>query len=245
MIYSSYYRLHASFFGKNSGDSVTFIWLALVQSQSEIVVLCVMQQPGSSLIPQGGIWGGSVAVLTNPTNRYNSDVSTVDTIRVMQRLAHGYSRHPSVVAAVSHALSASVPSSQRDVACAIFYWVRTTIRFVEDETLLYEQLGVDLEDLDKELLIVPPVLLAMPNPQGDCDDFSLLLAAMLLCAGLKPYFVTVAADPLEPHKFSHIYICVHLADESNHLCLDAGNRLAMVAPGWESANVTRKAIWTV
>lgn len=204
-----------------------------------------MPQPSSSLIPHGGIWGGSVAVLSNPTHRYNSDVSTRDTIRVMQRLAHGYSRHPSVVMAVSHALTGIDPSLQRDVACAIFYWVRTNIRFVEDETLLYEQLGVDLEDLDKELLIVPPVLLSMPNPQGDCDDFSLLLAAMLLCAGLRPYFVTVAADPLEPQKFSHIYICVHLADENNHLCLDAGNRLVMVEPGWESPRVTRKAIWVV
>ena len=204
-----------------------------------------MPQPSSSLIPHGGIWGGSVAVLANPTHRYNSDVSTRDTIRVMQRLAHGYSRHPSVVMAVTHALSGIDPSSQRDVACAIFYWVRTNIRFVEDETLLYEQLGVDLEDLDKELLIVPPVLLSMPNPQGDCDDFSLLIAAMLLCAGLRPYFVTVAADPLEPHKFSHIYICVQLADENNHFCLDAGNRLVMVEPGWESPKVTRKAIWVV
>lgn len=204
-----------------------------------------MQQPGSSLIPQRGIWGSPVAVLTNRTNRYNSDVSTRDTIRVMQRLAHTYSRDRLVIAAVSQALSAGEANSQRDVACAIFYWVRANVRFVEDETLLYEQLGVGAEDLDKELLIVPPLLLSMPNPQGDCDDFSLLIAAMLLCAGQRPYFVTVAADPLEPQKFSHIYICVELADENDHLCLDAGNRLAMVSPGWESGKVTRKAIWAV
>lgn len=207
----------------------------------------MQQQPSPSLLPslQHGIWGGPVAVLSHRTNRYNSDVSTVATIRIMQRLAHGYSSHPSVMAAVGQALSGGGVSSQRDIACAIFYWVRTNVRFVEDETLLYEQLGVDPEELDKELLIVPPVLLAMANPQGDCDDFSLLLAAMLLCAGVRPYFVTVAADPLEPQKFSHIYVCAELADENNHLCLDAGNRMPMVPPGWESGKVTRKAIWVV
>lgn len=199
-----------------------------------------MQQPSLSR----GIWGGSVALLSNRTNRYDSDVSTADTILILRRLAHLYSRDPSVVAAVSHSLSGGA-SSQRDVASAIFHWVRTNVRFVEDETLLYEQLGVGIEDLDKELLIVPPVLLAMPNPQGDCDDFSLLLASMLLCAAMKPYFVTVAADPAEPQKFSHIYVCAELADEGNHLCLDAGNRLPMVPPGWESGKVTRKAIWPV
>lgn len=210
-----------------------------------------MQQQPSILVPsryevpsRHGIWGNSVAVLSTRTNRYNSDVSTAATIRVMQGLAHRHSQHPSVMAAVGHALSGGV-SSQRDVACAIFYWVRTNVRFVEDETLLYEELGVPLEDLDKELLIVPPVLLAMPNPQGDCDDFSLLLASMLLCAGIKPYFVTVAADPLEPQKFSHIYICAELADENSRLCLDAGNRMSMVPPGWESGKVTRKAVWSV
>ena len=201
-----------------------------------------MQQP--SLGPKG-IWGGSVALLSNRTNRYDSDVSTAATIAIMRWLAHDYARHPSVIAAVSYSLSGGGATTQRDVASAIFHWVRTNVRFVEDETLLYEELGVGVQDLDKELLIVPPVLLAMPNPQGDCDDFSLLLASMLLCAGMKPYFVTVAADPEAPQRFSHIYVCVELADEGDHLCLDAGNRLPMVPPGWESAKITRKAIWPV
>ena len=191
------------------------------------------------------IWGSSVALLSKRTNRYNSDVSTADTIRVLRPLAHGYSRNPSVIAAVTQALSGGGVASQRDVVNAIFHWVRTNIRFVDDETILYEQLGVPLEEIDKELLIVPPVLLAMPNPQGDCDDFSLLLASMLLCVGLKPYFVTVAADPTDARKFSHIYVAVELADEGSHLALDAGNRFAMVPPGWESNKVTRKAIWAV
>jgi transglutaminase-like putative cysteine protease len=135
--------------------------------------------------------------------------------------------------------------SQRDIACAIFHWVRGTIRFVEDESLLYEEFGIQPENLDKELLIVPPVLLSMPVPMGDCDDFSLLTASMLLAAGIQPYYVTVAADAAEPRRFSHIYICAYLADEGRYLCLDPGNRLNAIPPGWEAEKVTRKAIWPV
>jgi transglutaminase-like putative cysteine protease len=200
-----------------------------------------MQQPGLAL---SNFWGRPAAAWSTRTNRYDSDVSTRDTIRVMRRMAHGYSSDVSVVTALNHALSSGV-RSERDVACAIFNWVRLNIRFVEDETLLYQQLGIEPEELDKELLIVPPVLLAMPIPQGDCDDFSLLIASMLLCAGLRSYFVTVAADPTDPLKFSHIYICVQLRDESTHLALDAGNRLTLVTPGWEVSRVTRKAIWAI
>lgn len=201
-------------------------------------------QPGSSI--PNGVWGSPVAVLSHRTNRYDSDVSTAATIADMRRLARTYSHHPTVVAAVSSALSKrAVTSGHRDIAQALFYWVRGTVRFVEDETLLYQQLGVSAEDLDKELLIVPPVLLAMPVPMGDCDDFSVLLASMLLCAGLRPFFVTVAADATDPQKFSHVYVAAELADEGTHFCLDAGNRLPSVPAGWESSKVTRKAVWSI
>ena len=203
-----------------------------------------MQQPGG-FIPQSNIWGRPVALLSHRTNRYNADISTAATIADMRRQARTYSRDPSVVSALNQALTERGISSHRQVAHAIFYWVRGNIRFVEDETLLYQQLGVREEDLDKELLITPPVLLGMPVPMGDCDDFSVLLASMLLCAGLRPYYVTVAADPAEPQKFSHVYVCAELADEGTHLCLDAGNRLPAVAAGWESGKVSRKAIWNI
>lgn len=192
----------------------------------------------------GAIWGQPIAVQSVRTNPYDSDSSTAATIVSMRRLAREYAHHPSVMAATAHALSAGV-RSDRDVACALFYWIKGNIQFVEDEQLMYEQLGIEPAHLDKELLIVPPVLLAMPSPMGDCDDFSLLLASMLLCAGVQPYFVTIAAEADLPRKFSHIYVCARLADEGTHLCLDPGNRLQMVPPGWESDKATRKAIWAI
>lgn len=181
------------------------------------------------------------------TNRWNNDVSTKDTIRDLRRLVRRYAGDSSVQFATHQALSVLGPgATQRDQACAIFDWVRRTVRFVEDEQLLYQELGVVPEELDKELLIVPPVLLQMPVPMGDCDDFSLLIASMALGVGIRPYFVTVAADPTDLHRFSHIYICVCLEDEGSvHLCLDAGNRMPGIWPGWEPSSISRKAIWAV
>jgi hypothetical protein len=151
-----------------------------------------------------------------------------------------------VWAATAEALEPLPPgSSDRDIACAIFYWVRDHIRFVEDEDLMYSALGIPPEELDKELLIVPPLLLSMPVPMGDCDDFSLLTACMCLCAGLRPYYVTVAADQTDVNKFSHIYVCVRLEDESEYLCLDTGNRMSAVPPGWEANQISRKAVWRI
>ena len=191
-------------------------------------------------------WGNPIAIERARTNRFNSDVSTADTIGILRTLAHRYKGDPFVQMANAQALSylGSAPSD-RDVACAIFYWVRSNIRFVEDEQVMYGQLGVMPEDLDKELLIVPPTLLSMPEPMGDCDDFSLLIACQLLNAGVRPFFVTVAADPNDRRKFSHIYVCAELADEGTYLCLDAGNRMHQVPPGWELQSVSRKAIWNV
>lgn len=196
------------------------------------------------LRPSGNIWGQSISVQSARTNPFNNDVSTRDTIRIMGQLARQYANDPHVIAATAAALSAGA-QTDRERASAIFYWVRHNIRFVEDEALMYEELGIPADQLDKELLIIPPVLLSMPQPMGDCDDFSLLLASMLLAAGLQPYWVTVAADKNDVRKFSHIYVCVCLRDEGTHMCLDAGNRLPIVAPGWEETKVTRKAIWPV
>jgi hypothetical protein len=165
---------------------------------------------------------------------------------ILVRLTHRYAADPAVWAADMQALAGlGETATERDKACAIFHWVRSSVRFVEDEQLLYEVLGVEPPDLDKELLIVPPVLLAMPVPMGDCDDFSLLTACMCMAAGMRPYYVTVAADASDTRRFSHVYVCVELADEGGHMCLDTGNRYSSVPAGWEASNVTRKAIWTV
>jgi transglutaminase-like putative cysteine protease len=190
-------------------------------------------------------WGRPVILHRLRTNPRDSDKSVADTLAIMRHQARVHAGDPAVVSATWQACSRLRPgASQRDIACALFHWIRGTVHFVEDEVLLHYAMG---ETIDKELLIVPPVLLSMPVPMGDCDDFSLLTASMALAAGLRPYYVTIAVDPEEdPRKFSHIYTCVRLDDENGFLVLDAGNRLSSIPPGWEaSKGVTRKAIWAI
>ena len=194
-------------------------------------------------------FGRPILIHSTPTHRYNSNVSTVDTIRRLRGLARDFYRDPSVVHATLAACSQLGPgSSQRDVACAIFDWVRGSIHFIEDEQLLYYDLGVPFSEIDKELIISPPVLLTMPQPMGDCDCFSLLIACMCLCAGLYCYYVTVCVDRNEPGRPSHIYNQVYLADENRYMILDAGNRVPHAVAGWEGGGqdgVYCKQVWSV
>ena len=55
----------------------------------------------------------------------------------------------------------------------------------------------------KEMLIPPAQMLAIRA--GDCDDLSMLMAALLGSVGIETHFVTVAADPNSPEDFSHVY----------------------------------------
>jgi hypothetical protein len=191
-----------------------------------------------------GIWGQPFLVHSQRTNANNSDVSTADTIKRMQSIARQHASHPNVVGATRHALSRGA-RSQRDICSAIYYWCRHNIQFSEDESLMYQHLGLS-PNLDAELLIPPGTLLAMNPPTGDCDDFCMLIASMLLNCGIQSKFVTVAADNAEPWKYSHVYVCAVLADEGGQsMCLDAGNRLNMIPPGWEPSGVFKKAIWHV
>ncbi len=79
------------------------------------------------------------------------------------------------------------------IAAAIFWWVKGHVTFRDDPQ-------------QDELLLEPDLLLAMSNPQGDCDDFSMITAAMLTVAGIPWEFVTVAADPTARGRFSHVYV---------------------------------------
>jgi hypothetical protein len=192
-----------------------------------------------------GIWGTSaVGVQRMRTDAHDNEVSTHATVRHLCRLARVYAGDPFVVAVTREALESLANDADRDKASAIFYWVRANIQFVEDEALMSRHFGIPDQELDKELIIVPPVLLNMSRPQGDCDDFSLLTASMALCAGLLPYYVTVCVDPAEPWRWSHIYVCVRLADENTHFSLDTGNRLNIPA-GWEPQQFYRRGIWAI
>ena len=201
----------------------------------------------------GVMWPSSgIHIDRTPANPLDSDSSTIQTVELMSRLARASSHSPIVQYALSLALSELPADSSSRVICrAIYSWIKANVQFSEDEALIWQGLGIS--QVDKELLIPPDTLLRMPIPMGDCDDFSLLGASMLLAAGIPCSFVTIAADPNEPDKFSHIYLKACILDEGSienqdgetkplELCFDAshGNYL-----GWEYQGYTRKAEWRV
>jgi transglutaminase-like putative cysteine protease len=108
---------------------------------------------------------------------------------------------------------------------AIYWYVKRHLTFCSDESLLAAQFGLGP---DKELLISPLVLLQMPTPMGDCDDYSLLLASLLKALLVPVKFVSVAVDEAEPWRFSHVYVKAMV--DGGWLALDASHGSY---PGWE------------
>lgn len=87
-----------------------------------------------------------------------------------------------------------------------------------------------------EALIRPVDQAGLPNPQGDCDDFSMYGAAQLLARGVPCAYVTVAADDSDPTMYSHVYLVAYpqsgpYAGRRVPLDLSHGDYA-----GWETAN---------
>jgi transglutaminase-like putative cysteine protease len=90
----------------------------------------------------------------------------------------------------------------------VFNWIRGAVRFSQDV-----ELAAPLGSRQVvEVLIRPVDLIAMPAPgRGDCDDFSMLGAAILSALRYPVRFVTVAADGSAPDRYSHVYLRVWCA----------------------------------
>lgn len=73
-------------------------------------------------------------------------------------------------------------------ASALYEWVRDNIRYT-------------LDPVDVELLHAPAQVLS--QRAGDCDDFSILLAALLQSLGHPAAFKAVG---FEPGELSHVYV---------------------------------------
>lgn len=164
----------------------------------------------------------------------SSDEQVEATIALMQRYAVEDAQSECVEQAVQLACRMY---GCRNVIDAIHRWVRSSCRFVHDE-----ESSAALQRFDQrpivEVLLRPVEMLHFRR--GDCDDFSMLAASMLLAAGIDCAFVTVAAEPSTPTDFSHVYVAAYPA---------AGGRVAVDAShgariGWE-ARAYRKAEWPV
>lgn len=105
---------------------------------------------------------------------------------------------------------------------ALFDWVKRNIRYTRD---IYK---VELLHSARRMLQLRA---------GDCDDLTILLAAMLEATGHPVRLVLVGPNPRKPRLFSHIYLEVQV--RGHWIPLDA----SMDRPvGWAPKAVVRKRI---
>lgn len=169
----------------------------------------------------------------------NANASTAQTIARMSQLIQKAQSAPKVLQSARAAI-AELPmgADRRQICAAVFNWIRRHVRFVQDEELLAAELG---HPDAAELLIAPWVLVAMDDPRGDCDDFSMLCASMLEVLSVPCQLVTIAADPQDPSRWSHVYVYARL-ENGGYLSMDTSHGSE---PGWEAPRRFKIRTWPI
>ncbi len=172
------------------------------------------------------------------------DEQVARTMRRMGELATEDAANPIFQAFAARTFAGIDPADKQAIIERAFDTVRGAIQFQQDETSgagLGEWCPADLVEF-----IVRPVDMCRYIDQGiaigDCDDFSMLCAALLLTQGIPSKFCTVAADGRAPDQFSHVYCVAYLDGE--RIPLDASHGSY---PGWEvdqERQITRKGEWS-
>lgn len=183
---------------------------------------------------------GSTEVTVSGLHPADSDISTAQTVALMAS-AIRRTEHSPVIDRAAADIAGRLPDNAQDadVAAAVFRYVQQRVRFVEDSELVAA--CWPSQPASSEVLIDPDRLLSLDEPAGDCDDFTMLVCALLRRLGVDCEIVTVAADPEHPDRWSHVYAYA-LLHPDRRLALDAshGDR-----PGWEAPQVYRRAVWTL
>ena len=136
------------------------------------------------------------------------DDRVAQTIRIMQRYVIEDADTDTLHAAAARAL-AEAPGA--DLLTAAWRYAKRHVRFVLDEraAAALPELGGQVV----EVLVRPIDMVTEINRQGigygDCDDFSMLVAALLRVWNIPASFATVAADYEFPTQYSHVYVLAH------------------------------------
>ena len=120
-----------------------------------------------------------------------------------------------------------------------YRFAKSMMRFQRDE-----QTGYGFADDVIEVLIRPADVVRLATPDnrvpGDCDCFSMTVAAALLAMEVPCCFATVAASPSDPNIFSHVYVVAWPDDPEMRCPIDASHGPYC---GWEVPNGTRYLEW--
>lgn len=170
----------------------------------------------------------------------NSDNATTQTIEQMCILIKESITDPLTQSVAQWACGSWGEGSNdpRSIAWSCWWYAKHAIKFVLDEPAVRSMLG---PSNTLEFLVSPALMLRSRKMQGDCDDFTMMICALLGCRGLGYEILTVAASPREPQTFSHVY-CRAILPDGSRIPLDASHGKY---PGWQvpSAHVSRLQAW--
>ena len=173
----------------------------------------------------------------------NQDHATAQTVGLMAQQIRKCAEDPVVQSAARNALlKYSQGQAGEYAACWATWWsIRHTLKFVSDDSLLRYIPTPNPPEL--ELLVSPSVMVRARNPQGDCDDFTMLMCCFLEVLGVRWEIVTVAADPGDAQRWSHVY-AVALLKDGRRMPMDAAPPDAKW-PGWEvpADHILRYQAW--
>lgn len=175
------------------------------------------------------------------------DAQVAATVGVMWDRVKQDAQNPAFRAWTEEVLKDAGPNpGQVDVARAVWQHAHTGIRFQRDEGLGAGINGIaDPGDIVE--VIVRPVDMAeyvrRGVATGDCDDFSMYVAAMLTACGIQCNFATVAASAEDPSQYSHVYVVAYPVVGDKDLDRAAGEVVRMPVDashgkfcGWEVPN---------
>lgn len=120
----------------------------------------------------------------------NGDAGVSQTVAKMRELIDQALRDPQIKALANNIVHSVPPHDDMAEAMAVYQWVLSNIRFTKDP-------------INKETLFPPSELLR--NRAGDCDDFTMLIATLLMAIGINARAITVSAPSEDTSQFSHIY----------------------------------------
>jgi hypothetical protein len=131
-----------------------------------------------------------------------------------------------------------------DLIAGVWPHIKRSLRFRQDADIAQD---LDVDDARKDDIVevfIRPVdqsLLIQLRGAGveDCDGYTMYGACLLLAGGIPCNLVTVAADPSEPNRFSHIYVAAYPNGKRVPLDFSHGPY-----PGWEAPS-TRIKEWPI
>lgn len=158
---------------------------------------------------------------------HDSARSTAQTARVMCEHIRRDTQSPIVRATAQRIASTAGCRNALDAARAVWLYVKQSVRFMQDDEQIARLFG---ERDQLELLIAPAALLAMREPAGDCDDFTMLCCALLAALGIRAQVVCICCDAGDPSRFSHVYARAFIPETQSWLPVDASHGSH---PGWK------------